>query len=60
MASGPVKMTLEELRSRLDKAQEVVVDQHGTLRPPNDPSVRDEPSGKTVLKPSRWYAVRVI
>jgi hypothetical protein len=57
MSEGPVHLTLEELRRRLDKAQEVVVDQHGTLRPPNDPAVKDKDEAqKTTLKPSRWYA----
>jgi hypothetical protein len=56
VTQAPVHLTLEELRRRLDKAQEVVVDQHGTLRPPNDPAVKDDSTAKTVLKPSRWYA----
>jgi hypothetical protein len=47
---------LEDLKQRLSRAQEVVVDQAGKLHIPSDPSVASKPpQAKTVLKPQRWF-----
>ena len=48
--------SLEELKRRLAKAQEVVVDQKGKLHLPEDSAVADKPAqDKTVVKPQRWF-----
>ena len=58
---GPVRasqtpLNLKQLRDRVENSEEVVVDQAGTLRLPDDPALANDPSTqKTRLKPSRWY-----
>jgi len=49
-------LNLKQLRDRIENSEEIVVDQHGTLRLPEDPAVANDPTiEKTKLKPSRWY-----
>ncbi|NJL54013.1 hypothetical protein HC928_01830 [bacterium] len=47
--------SLEELKRRLNQAQEVQVSSDGKLQPPDDPKTASQESGKTVLKPQRWF-----
>ncbi|MCX6021103.1 MAG: hypothetical protein NTZ05_05135 [Chloroflexi bacterium] len=55
MTSGP-RISLDELRRRLDNADVVEVDSNGVLRSPHDPALGgDAASKKTTLKPSRWF-----
>jgi hypothetical protein len=55
--AGPhPEITLDELKQRLSRADEVVVDSEGKLHAPQDPSVANTPpQKKTVLKPQRWF-----
>ncbi|MBK9710163.1 MAG: hypothetical protein IPO81_02330 [Kouleothrix sp.] len=47
---------LEEIKRRLARAQEVVVDNKGRLHIPDDPTIeRQSPQEKTVVKPQRWF-----
>jgi hypothetical protein len=58
---------LEEIKKRLERAQNVIVDKGGKLIPPADSEARriettdqeeeTEIPERSVLKPSRWYAV---
>jgi len=50
------KKSLEEIKRRVSKAQEVVVDKTGKLYTPDDPAVAEQlPQEKTVVKPQRWF-----
>lgn len=50
------QMSLEELKRRLNQGQPVQVSSDGKLQPPDDPKSATSPdSGKTVLKPQRWF-----
>lgn len=47
---------LEEIKRRLARAQEVVVDNKGRLHIPDDPTIeRQSPQEKTIVKPQRWF-----
>lgn len=49
--------SLEELKKRLERAQEVVVDGEGKIHVPNDPEIAEKSAQeKTVVRPQRWFA----
>ncbi|HEY1297514.1 MAG TPA: hypothetical protein VGJ60_30910 [Chloroflexota bacterium] len=56
MAPSQTTLNLKQIRERIDKSEEIIVDRKGTVRLPNDPKVANDPeTEKTKLKPSRWY-----
>ncbi|MCB0209623.1 MAG: hypothetical protein KDJ52_09845 [Anaerolineae bacterium] len=55
------KLSLEELKRRIDNAQEVMVDVNGRLIPPDSPEMQKQPPDKkTTVKPTRWFEVEVV
>jgi hypothetical protein len=51
----PEPTNLDGIRKRLAQSQEVVVDEDGKLHIPEQ-ATHIEPTKKTVVKPSRWFA----
>jgi len=50
--------SLEQLKQQLDKGQEIVVDDQGTLHLPDEAAVQKaqaEGQATTKLKPQRWF-----
>ena len=53
----PKIRSLDELKRRLEAAQEIVVDPEGKLYTPDAPEIKDKKTeGKTVVKPTRWFS----
>jgi hypothetical protein len=56
LAVSQSTLSLKQIRDRIENSEEVIVDQRGTLRLPDDPAVaKSSDAQKTKLKPSRWY-----
>lgn len=54
---GPApRNDLNELKNRLNRAQQVVVDAKGNLHIPEDPTIAAQsPHEKTLVRPQRWF-----
>lgn len=57
MSNSPSpQTTLDEIKRRMGKAQEVVVDSEGRLHTPEDPEIKEKMhQEKTTVKPQRWF-----
>jgi hypothetical protein len=52
----PPKINLQEIKRRLEKSEELVVDATGQIHLPEEPDIANTPlPNKTVVKPTRWF-----
>ena len=55
-AKMPPKINLQEIKRRLEKSEELVVDSTGQIHLPVEPDIANTPlPNKTVVKPTRWF-----
>ena len=55
-SSASPTVNLQQIKRRLEKSEELVVDPDGRVHTPEEPEVANKAlQNKTVVKPSRWF-----